>query len=94
MAVGEPQGLAWTATFGRVSAVRPGSDVEHPAVNTVVQFDAPINPGNSGGRLVTSDGRVIGLVTFGRSGSKASASQSAATRCGPRADLDRVRVVL
>jgi hypothetical protein len=70
MAVGEPQGLAWTATFGRVSAVRPGSDVEHPAVNTVVQFDAAINPGNSGGPLVTRDGKVIGLVTFGRSGSE------------------------
>jgi putative serine protease PepD len=70
MAVGEPQGLAWTATFGRVSAVRPGGDVGHPAVSTVVQFDAAVNPGNSGGPLVTRDGRVIGLVTFGRSGSE------------------------
>jgi putative serine protease PepD len=70
MAVGEPQGLAWTATFGRVSAFRPGSDVEHPAVNTVIQFDAAINPGNSGGPLVTRDGKVIGLVTFQRSGSQ------------------------
>jgi len=70
MAVGEPQGLAWTATFGRVSAVRPGIDVGHPGVNTVIQFDAAVNPGNSGGPLVTRDGRIIGLVTFGRSGSE------------------------
>jgi hypothetical protein len=70
MAIGEPQGLAWTATFGRVSAVRPGKDVGHPAVNTVIQFDAAVNPGNSGGPLVTRDGRIIGLVTFGRSGSE------------------------
>jgi pSer/pThr/pTyr-binding forkhead associated (FHA) protein len=70
MAVGEPQGLTWTATFGRVSAFRPGSQVEHPAVNTVIQFDAAINPGNSGGPLVTRDGKVIGLVTFQRSESE------------------------
>jgi putative serine protease PepD len=70
MAVGEPEGLAWTATFGRVSAFRPGIHLEHPAVNTVIQFDAAINPGNSGGPLVTRDGRIIGLVTFGISGSE------------------------
>jgi putative serine protease PepD len=65
MAVGEPRGLAWTATFGRVSALRSGAELNLVPTVTAVQFDASINPGNSGGPLVWRDGRVIGVVTFG-----------------------------
>jgi pSer/pThr/pTyr-binding forkhead associated (FHA) protein len=65
MAVGEPHGLAWTATFGRVSALRPGAAFDLAPTVTAVQFDAAINPGNSGGPLVGRDGKVIGIVTFG-----------------------------
>ena len=65
MAVGEPRGLAWTATWGRVGAVRRGGEFDlNPAV-AAVQFDAAINPGNSGGPLIARDGSVIGIVTFG-----------------------------
>ena len=47
VAVGSPidPGLQQTQTFGRVSAVRPGSGI------TLIQHDAPISPGNSGGPL-------------------------------------------
>jgi S1-C subfamily serine protease len=62
MAVGEPKGLAWTATFGRVSAIRSGTQVAVPGP-TVIQFDAAVNPGNSGGPLISRDGRVVGVVT-------------------------------
>jgi hypothetical protein len=65
MAIGEPLGLAWTATFGRVSAFRQGTEFRRPSVETVIQFDAAVNPGNSGGPLLTHGGKVIGLVTFG-----------------------------
>jgi serine protease Do len=61
MAVGEPKGLAWTATFGRVSAFRNGSD--SPGGATAIQFDAAVNPGNSGGPLINRDGKVVGVVT-------------------------------
>jgi S1-C subfamily serine protease len=62
MAIGDPVGLAWTATFGRVSALRSGRDLQVPET-TVVQFDAAVNPGNSGGPLIDRDGRAIGIVT-------------------------------
>jgi S1-C subfamily serine protease len=65
MAVGEPRGLAWTATFGRVSAFRTGGEFDLAPTLTAVQFDAAINPGNSGGPLVSRAGTVIGIVTFG-----------------------------
>jgi len=64
MVVGEPHGLAWTATFGRVSALRGGAELNLAPALTAVQFDASINPGNSGGPLVARDGRAIGIVTF------------------------------
>ena len=50
-----------TVTRGIVSAVRfsSGYDAE------VIQTDAPINPGNSGGPLLSLDGNVMGINTFG-----------------------------
>lgn len=66
MAVGNPLGLANTATTGIVSALnRPvsassegGGDV---TVTNAVQTDAAVNPGNSGGPLFNSSGEVIGI---------------------------------
>ncbi len=65
MAVGEPRGLAWSATFGRVGALRRGGEFDLNPTLTALQFDAAVNPGNSGGPLIARDGGVIGIVTFG-----------------------------
>ena len=59
--MGYPSGLPGSATVTRgiVSAIR-----QH-RVGEVIQTDAPINPGNSGGPLLSPDGKVLGINTFG-----------------------------
>jgi putative serine protease PepD len=66
LAVGNPLGLANTATTGIVSAInRPvtatGQDGMPETVTNAIQIDAAINPGNSGGPLFDYQGRVIGV---------------------------------
>lgn len=64
VAVGSPQGLAGTHTFGRVSAFR---EVNQGEQCRMIQTDAAINPGNSGGPLFAkSRGRYnwIGVNTM------------------------------
>jgi S1-C subfamily serine protease len=63
VAIGNPFGLARTATAGIVSAVQErtitapnGYPIDH-----VIQTDAPINPGNSGGPLLNDGAEVIGV---------------------------------
>src|SRR6185503_20984126 len=63
VAIGNPFGLARTATAGIVSAVQErtitapnGYPIDH-----VIQTDAQINGGNSGGPLLNSKGEVIGV---------------------------------
>ncbi len=63
VAIGNPFGLARTATAGIVSAVQErtitapnGYPIDH-----VIQTDAPINPGNSGGPLLNERAQVIGV---------------------------------
>ena len=63
VAIGNPFGLARTATAGIVSAVQErtitapnGYPIDH-----VIQTDAPINPGNSGGPLLNDRAQVIGV---------------------------------
>ena len=65
VAIGNPFGLARTATAGIVSAVQErtitapnGYPIDH-----VIQTDAPINSGNSGGPLLSAEGEVIGVNT-------------------------------
>ena len=65
VAIGNPFGLARTATAGIVSAVQErtitapnGYPIDH-----VIQTDAPINSGNSGGPLLNSRAEVIGVNT-------------------------------
>ena len=68
LAVGNPLGLANTATTGIVSALdRPvsasGEDGSTQVVTNAIQIDAAINPGNSGGPLFDAQGRVIGITS-------------------------------
>jgi putative serine protease PepD len=68
LAVGNPLGLANTATTGIVSAVdRPvsasGEGGGTSVVTNAIQIDAAINPGNSGGPLFDAQGRVIGITS-------------------------------
>lgn len=68
LAVGNPLGLANTATTGIVSALdRPvtasGEDGSDQVVTNAIQIDAAINPGNSGGPLFNASGEVIGITS-------------------------------
>ncbi len=63
IAIGNPFGLANTATTGIVSAIGR----ELPSIGRIeipmIQTDAAINPGNSGGPLLDSQGRLLGVNT-------------------------------
>ncbi len=48
-------------TKGIVSGLRPDPEYDR----WLVQTDAPLNPGNSGGPLLTPEGHMIGINTFG-----------------------------
>jgi S1-C subfamily serine protease len=67
VAVGNPLGLAGSATAGVVSGLgrslptRDGRTAR--VVEDVIQTDAALNPGNSGGALADSSSRVVGINT-------------------------------
>jgi putative serine protease PepD len=68
MALGNPLGLANTATTGIVSALdRPvtasAEDGSDQVVTNAIQIDAAVNPGNSGGPLFNASGEVIGITS-------------------------------
>jgi S1-C subfamily serine protease len=73
-AIGHPHGEDWTYTKGIVSSVRPdykwsaGPADSHRA--TVIQTQTPINPGNSGGPLLSDDGKIVGVNSFGDKGAE------------------------
>jgi S1-C subfamily serine protease len=58
LAIGFPLSQELTLTTGIVSSVRDG----------VVISDVNVNPGNSGGPMLTVDGRVVAVTTFGDNG--------------------------
>ncbi len=63
-AVTNAGGLAWSATEGILSAIRPAEEV--PGAGSgfrVLQFSAPVAPGSSGGALVDRSGALIGIIT-------------------------------
>jgi serine protease Do len=61
-AIGDPFGLAGTATMGIVSATgRGGLGIEN--YEDFIQTDAAINPGNSGGAMIDLRGNLIGINT-------------------------------
>ena len=70
LAMGNPLGLASSATDGIISAV--GRTVSEPAgsgspgatLPDAIQTSAAINPGNSGGALVDLTGDVVGIPTL------------------------------
>ena len=64
VAFGAPNGLAFTATEGIVSAVRTGGPGGSQKSGTWIQTSTPISPGNSGGPLVNAIGEVIAVNTF------------------------------
>lgn len=67
LAVGSPEGLQDSVTFGVISSVARQPDPNKPMV--YIQTDAAINPGNSGGPLVDMEGNVVGINTSILSGS-------------------------
>ncbi|MES2389431.1 MAG: trypsin-like peptidase domain-containing protein [Bacteroidota bacterium] len=58
IAIGNPQGLTFSATRGTLSAYRTN---EHGTL--LIQTDAAISGGNSGGPLLNSRGEAVGIVT-------------------------------
>jgi putative serine protease PepD len=64
VAIGNPFGLARTATAGIVSALqRLITAPNRFTIDHVIQTDAPINHGNSGGPLLNARSQVIGVNT-------------------------------
>jgi len=61
VAVGNPFGLAGTATAGIVSA--RGRDIGSGPYDDYIQIDAPINKGNSGGPTFDIEGNVVAVNT-------------------------------
>jgi len=72
-ALGAPEGFAFSASEGIVSAVRTvkqikddvGLELDLASKTSVVQTDAAITHGNSGGPLIDNSRRVVGLSSFG-----------------------------
>jgi len=62
IAIGSPQGLSQTVTFGIISALNR-SEVGIVDFANFIQVEASINQGNSGGPLLDTHGRVIGINT-------------------------------
>ena len=70
-AIGHPYGYTWSMTSGIVSGLdRMVSTDTGAIIPSMIQTDALINPGNSGGPLLSSDGKMVGLVSsiYSRSG--------------------------
>ncbi len=65
MAIGSPETLSHTVTFGIVSAKHRHINIIHegkePGFENYIQTDAAINPGNSGGALIDMNGELIGI---------------------------------
>lgn len=85
-ALGAPEGFAFSASEGIVSAVRSveeikdevGVDLDLGETVHVVQTDASITHGNSGGPLIDKTGKAVGLNSFGISRSSGKYSQDIA----------------
>lgn len=66
-AVTNADGLAWSATEGILSAIRPAEEVAGAGSGfRLLQFTASVAPGSSGGALVDRNGQLIGIITSGK----------------------------
>lgn len=54
-----------TVTQGAISAIRPNSNNTYE----IIQIDASLDGGNSGGPIISDDGYVVGVATYGIRGS-------------------------
>ncbi|HIE34323.1 MAG TPA: trypsin-like serine protease [Candidatus Altiarchaeales archaeon] len=66
-AIGNPLGeeiTKFTVNKGVISGLREDDEINY------VQTDAALNPGNSGGPLVNEDGKIVGIVAWGYSGTE------------------------
>lgn len=61
VAIGQPEGLAYSVTQGIISAKHRRGITRPTAYQDFLQTDAAINPGNSGGPLLNLEGRVVGI---------------------------------
>ena len=96
-AIGHPRAKTWTFTKGIVSAFRPafewsGGPNDSKHVATVIQTQTPINPGNSGGPLLTEDGKIVGVNSFGTPGAEnlnfaIAAKEIRAFLANPKSDM-------
>ena len=57
VAIGSPQGLINTVSFGSISSIRKAEGV------TIIQTDAAVSQGNSGGALLNMKGELVGIIT-------------------------------
>ncbi len=67
IAIGQPYGLASSASWGIVSGLSR-SGLGLVPYEELIQFTAPVNPGDSGGPVLNSRGQVIGVVAASFSG--------------------------
>ena len=63
IAIGSPMNLAFTSTFGTISAINRFTPSSPPYV-PFIQTDVAMNPGNSGGPLFNNHGELIGINTM------------------------------
>lgn len=63
VAIGAPEGLYNTVTFGIISAKGRSFSIQGRNYANLMQTDTPISPGNSGGPLLNLAGQVIGINT-------------------------------
>ena len=72
-AIGHPEGLAWSFTYGVISALRKDYSWQYSEeielIANVIQTQTPTNPGNSGGPLFDEKGRLIGINFGGKESS-------------------------
>ena len=72
-AIGHPEALAWSFTYGVISALRKDYSWQYSGgielIADVIQTQTPTNPGNSGGPLFDEKGKLIGINSFGSEGS-------------------------
>jgi TPR repeat protein len=71
--VGNPAGLAWTASQGIVSALRPNFNNLGSLKGDYIQHNAPATYGSSGSPVVNAQGWVVGVHSSSRADNKYSA---------------------